>query len=163
MTPFRRMVRVVASVSRIAWVAVVCAVAWAPSATADPAVPVTICGVVLADAEPSDERSILEFLRGYESTLASGRVERIASLYANFDGARRAQVTQYFTQVVSDFNVRLQSIRVVVRGDAAEVSFDRTDSFTDRETRTPVEKSVQIDRRLERVGASWRMVLDRSS
>ena len=110
-------------------------------------------------AKPTDRDSVLSFLKTYESTLATGRVERIVSLYANFNPARRPELDEYFRQIVSDLVVRLDGIRIAVDGDHAEVGFDRTDSFTDRETGRPVQKGVSLNRHLERDGQTWRLVL----
>ncbi len=122
-------------------------------------VPVAICGIVEVLAEPRDEESVLDFVRSYEATLASGRAERIAALYADLPESRRGFLEHYFAAVVSNLGIRLDEVRIAVDGDGAQVSFDRTDSFTDRQSGHPVEKSVRIARRLQRRGEGWRIVL----
>jgi len=125
-----------------------------------PRVPVTIGSVCATDATAADQNSVLDFLRQYESTLASGRVERIVGLYADFDPARRGELEEYFQSVVTGLEIRLNDVWVSVDGDRARVKFERTDAFTDRETGNRVEKAVSIARSLERSGPGWQMVLD---
>jgi hypothetical protein len=142
--------------------AVVLAAATLGSARAfeGPPVQIVVASVTATEAQAGDKESVVEFLKRYESTLASGRIERIVSLYANFDPNRRAELDDYFQRVISDLQVRLDHVRINVDGDQARVKFARTDSFNDRETGRHVEKAVAVARRLERQGRGWRMVLD---
>ena len=123
-------------------------------------IPVTIGNVTSAVASPDDKTSILTFLREYESTLASGRVEQIVALYGDFDQARQADLQRYFDELIRDLSVRLDDIHIDVAGDMAKISFDRNDRFQDRQTGRQVEKSIRLARKLERDGLGWRMFLD---
>lgn len=123
-------------------------------------VPVVIGNILQLQASPADKTSVFDYLRNYESTLASGRVDDIVGLYAEFDSSRKADLQDYYQSVVADLVVRLDDVQLTVTGDRADVSFSRTDSFTDRKTGKDYLKTLSIDRRLKRDGSSWRMVLD---
>ena len=128
------------------------------SASAAP-VPVVIASLGAVSATPQDSESVQAFLKSYESTLASGRVQEIVKLYVEENHGREAQLNDYFTNVISDLVVRLDDVDITVKGDTATVSFKRTDSFVDRKSRNKVEKSVELDRSLQRDGAGWRIAL----
>ena len=110
-----------------------------------PVVPVIIGSIAVTAANPADTESVLRFLQRYESTLASGRVERIVDLYEDFDTSRRAELQSYFDNVIADLVVRLDDIHVDVDGDLATVKFDRTDMFKDRSSGKGIEKGVALD------------------
>lgn len=122
-------------------------------------IPVIIASIAAVSATPDDATSVLAFLRTYESTLASGRIDRIVGLYEGFDSKRTGELQRYFDDVVRGLVVRLEEVEVEVDGDRALVAFDRTDTFEDRASGNRVEKSISLERRLERAGGTWRMAL----
>lgn len=122
-------------------------------------IPVLIASLGVVTATPADSQSVQDFLKSYESTLASGRVESIAKLYAGSDARQQAVLDDYFKNVISDLVVRLDDVSIDVQGDRAMVAFDRTDSFIDRKSGNKVEKKVEVERTLQRQGGSWRIEL----
>ena len=123
-------------------------------------VEVIITGIASVHATADDQETVLDFIRRYESSLASGRVDRIAELYAKFDDSRRGAVQDYFSQVISDLEIHLSGVTIDVEGDTARVGFDRSDLFTDRASGSRLAKSVALARHLERHDNQWRMVLE---
>jgi hypothetical protein len=123
-------------------------------------VTVVVGNVTAVKASPTDTTTVVDFLRTYEATLATGRVDDITSLYADFDSARRAELQRHFDEVISNLVVRLDDVRIAVEGTRAEVAFRRTDAFTDRESGRHVEKGVSLTRQLSRDGSGWRLILD---
>jgi hypothetical protein len=149
------------TVHRIAAIAIVGAViALAPPVVSSFQVPVVIGSIASVAATPDDSASVQGFLKSYESTLASGRVEEIVKLYVDGDHGRKAELDDYFTTAIKDLVVRLDDVAIEVRGDRAEVSFKRTDSFVDRKSGNKVEKSVLLDRQLQRSGQGWQIALE---
>jgi len=98
--------------------------------------------------------------------LSLGRVDGVRfdlSVFTNLSQDHldfHADMEDYFAHVVSNLTVRLDEVRIRVDGDSAQVKFERTDDFTDRESGLPVQKIVSLARHLERQGEGWRLVLD---
>lgn len=136
------------------------AVAAPPRSASAAEIPVIIASIAAVSATPDDATSVLGFLRTYEATLASGRADRIVGLYQDFDRRRQGELQRYFDEVVRGLVVRLEEVEVEVDGDRALVAFDRTDTFEDRASGRRVEKSIWLERRLERDGGGWRMALE---
>jgi hypothetical protein len=122
-------------------------------------VPVVIASIASVSATPQDSESVQAFLKTYESTLASGRAPEIVKLYVDPNHGREAVLDDYFATVIKDLVVRLDDVSITVNGDQAAVAFKRTDSFVDRKTDNRIEKSVTLDRQLQRAGSSWKIAL----
>ena len=122
-------------------------------------VPVVIASIASVSASPQDSESVQAFLTTYESTLASGRVNEIVKLYVDENHGRQAALDDYFSTVIKDLVVRLDDVSITVNGDQAAVGFKRTDSFVDRKSESKVEKSVVLDRQLQRAGSTWKIAL----
>ncbi len=122
-------------------------------------IPVLIASISLVTATRQDSQTVQEFLKEYESTLASGRVEEIVRLYRGKRDGHEGVLHDYFQNVVEDLEVHLEQVNIVVDEDEATVSFKRTDRFTDRKTGDAVRKSVKVERTLGREGRSWKIVL----
>ncbi len=123
------------------------------------AISVVIGSIAHVQASTEDSQSVQGFLKEYESTLASGRVEYIVQLYQGGRSDKAGVLRDYFENVIQDLEVRLDDVDIRVEDDSATVSFKRTDSFTDRATGDPIRKSVKLERKLVREARSWQIAL----
>ena len=120
---------------------------------------VVIGSVSLLRGSVDDSVSIQKFLKDYEATLASGRVDHIVQLYRGGSDDKAKVLRNYFANVIADLEVHLNDIEIDVDGDRALVAFARSDHFTDRESGDAVRKSVALERHLVRDAGVWKIDL----
>jgi hypothetical protein len=116
--------------------------------------------IIAASPEEARQQStIFAFLQEYFSTLAQGQVDKIATYHPTLTPQQLDILRNYFAHTIRDLHIRLEDVRVQVTASRAEIVFDRTDQFVDRDTSRPVQKSIRIKTALVQGAPGWQWQL----
>src|SRR5262245_27608122 len=113
---------------------------------------------VILPASPEDLRrqeAVFAFLHDYFSALAEGQVEKLSLYHPTLTPEQLAILRSYFATTIRDLHISLQHVRVHVVANTAVVDFDRTDTFVDRLTGRPIEKSISLSTTLVHNPTGW--------
>ena len=119
-----------------------------------------VFGLPAAHAAESDpDAEIRELLERYRLALEGGDVEKLATVYADYDDERRAAQTTYF-ESVEGLRVAIRDVEIVVFDDEGMASFTREDQFVDGSSGKDFEMVVRLTKPLRRTPDGWRIVLE---
>lgn len=114
--------------------------------------------LLLASATVSAEESVPAFLERYERALDHADLEALGEVYAAWTAERAAKLARYFGTVVTEFDTEFHEVEIErVSETEARVRFLRRDRFTDRATGRRIEKSIRLQKQLQRINGRWRV------